>query len=622
MPQRTPVKKMKTKTMMDFFSPKKETESDRKSRKVLQDQNNAQNTEGKSHKFQFRYKKTTHAVAGDPSKTVLDVLNTNKMFRKIKKENAQKEIVLQRSRGDIPQAAVNTDFPCCLIDKDEIIDVKFIKKHDSASTQKKPTRRPTSLNKSENLVIFYIKTKGKRKVKRVMMNEELCKNDVDYVCVYAFNEDTLKTALQRDGRFCSDLFKKHCDLSEFGSETVHDLAYPVKHLNRKHFAMVISNKKNQSESQSDSQDDAKENADPNQHPIDTEEDKNNNNVAECSTRDRPAPKIIPDSKELEKILRNDMRSYLEQRSIGDTKVKVQNFFRAEYDKGVESFTEVKKVKEIMRLSNSVCQIRAEGSFRGTGFLLFDRFVLTNAHVIGDFDRVTRKLSMTFTAVFGFEDLGQVGIKSIAVKEHAVACHHGFDGKTCHLDFALLELDVADGEPLDFPELLAHYSYGRPPNRGGICIVGHPDGGVKKRDLCYIISREDQPDAVNKHISQNINYYHVITQESRVQNWTTHENQIMYNSCFFHGSSGSPVFDESCRLIGVHTGGYVYRGARGRNRSVMEYGFSIQPILESINNQAKDCGRVDILKLLFKFKFNVNMEDNDVEMTEEPQHQEE
>ncbi|XP_057184328.1 serine protease FAM111A-like isoform X2 [Triplophysa rosa] len=575
MPQRTPAKKMKMKSMTDFF-PKKETESDPKSRKVLNDLSNAQNTEGKSHKFQFRYKKTTHAVAGDPSKTVLDALETNKTFRKIEKENAQKEIVLQRSRGDVPQAAVKTDFPFCLIDKDEIIDVNFIKKHDAACMQKKPTRRPTFPNKSENLVSFYIKTKGKGKMKGLMMNGELYKNDVDYVCVYAFNKDTLITALKRDGRFRSVIFEKHCVLSEFGSDTVHDMAYPVKHLNRKHFLMVISNSKNQS----DSQDDAKENADPNQH---TEDDKKTNNVAKCTTRDRLALKKIPDSKELENVLRNDMRCYLEQRSVGDTNIKVQNFFRAEYDKGVESFSEVKKVKEIMRLSSSVCQIRTEGCVRGTGFLLFDRFILTNAHVIEDFDRVTRKLFKTFTAVFGFEDLGQAGIKSIAVKEHAVACYRGDDEMMRHLDFALLELDVTDHEALDCPELLTHYSYGRPPNRGGVCIVGHPDGGVKRMDLCFIISREDQPDAVNKHVSQNINYYHVITQESLAQKWKTHDNQIMYDTCFFHGSSGSPVFDESCHLIGVHTGGYVYRGAKD---------------------------------------FNLNMEDNDVEMTEEPQHQDE
>lgn len=608
------------KSIKDFFSPKKETESNHKSRKVLQNLNNAQNTEGKSHQFQFRYKKVTYAVACDTAKTVLDALNTNKTFSKIINENIQKEIVLQRSRGDVPQAAVKTDFPCCLIDKDEIIDVNFIKKHDTVCTRKKTTRCPSFL-KPENLVTFYIKTKGKGKVKHTLMNKELWKNDVDYVCVYAFNEETLKTALKRDGRFSAVIFKNDCVLSEFGSETIHDMRHPVKHLDRKHFLVVIGSNKNQSDSQSDGQDDAKENADLNRHPINTEQDKKQNNVAKCTTLNRPAPKIIPGSKEFQKVLRNDMRCYLEQKSVGNSNIRVQKFFRTEYNKGVGSFSEVKKVKEIMRLSSSVCQIRMEGCAQGTGFLLFDRFILTNAHVIEDFDPFTRKLFKTFTAVFGFEDLDQKEIKCIAVKEHAAAYYYGDDDMKRHLDFALLELDV--DEALDCPELLAHYRYGRLPNRGGICIVGHPDGGLKRMDPCFIISREDQQEAVNKHTSQNINYYHVITQQSLEQKWETHDNQITYDSCFFYGSSGSPVFDEYCRLMGVHTGGYVYRRETGKTRSIMEYGFSIQPILENILKQAKSNGRFDILKLLSEFKsFNLNMEDDDVEMTEEPRNQEE
>lgn len=579
-----------------------------------------QNTKGQNHQFHFRYRKVTYAVACDSSKTVLDALNTNHKFRKIQNENTQKEIILQRSRGEVPQAAVKTDFPCCLIEKDEIMDVNFIKKHDTANKQQKPTRYPFA-NKPENLVTFYIKTKGKGKVKHIMMNKELWKNDVDYVCLYAFNGDTLKTALKRDGRF---LLKKGCVLSEFGSETIHDMTHPVKHLDRKHFLVVTSNDNKQSESQDDSQDDGKENTPPTQHPINTEQDKKQNDAVKRTNPHRPAPKIIPGSREIRKLLLNDMKSFLEKLGVGDSRCNVQKFFRTEFDKGVESFSEVKKVKEIMRLSSSVCQIRIMECPQGTGFLLFDRFILTNAHVIGDFDPFTRKLSKAFTAVFGYEDEEQNGIKCIPVKEQAVAYFHGDHDMKHHLDFALLELDVAD-EVLDCPQLLTHSSYSRAPNRGSICIVGHPDGRVKKMDPCFIISREDQKDAVNEHLLQNINHYHVISQQSLEQKWQMHDNQITYDSCFFYGSSGSPVFDEHCRLIGVHTGGYVYRGERGKTRSVMEYGFSIQPILESIIKQAKSNKRFDILELLSEFKslhFNMNMEDNDVEMTEEPKNQEE
>lgn len=55
---------------------------------------------------------------------------------------------------------------------------------------------------------------------------------------------------------------------------------------------------------------------------------------------------------------------------------------------------------------------------------------------------------------------------------------------------------------------------------------------------------------------------------------------------------------------------------------MEYAYSMQPILDSIITQAKESERSDILKLLSEYKsFNLNLEDNDVDMEEDPQKQE-
>ncbi|KTF94854.1 hypothetical protein cypCar_00024297, partial [Cyprinus carpio] len=144
--------------------------------------------------------------------------------------------------------------------------------------------------------------------------------------------------------------------------------------------------------------------------------------------------------------------------------------------------------------------------------LFDRFILTNAHVIGEFDPFSRKLSKTFTTVFGYEDLEAKETKCVPVKEHVAAYLNGKINMDRHLDFALLELKDVD-EIADHPGLLSRNIPASPPNRSGICIVGHP----------------------------------------------IHDNHIIYSSCFFHGSSGSPVLDEDCYLIGVHTGGYAYKG---------------------------------------------------------------
>uniref|UniRef100_A0A9J7WWJ4 Si:ch1073-475a24.1 n=1 Tax=Cyprinus carpio carpio TaxID=630221 RepID=A0A9J7WWJ4_CYPCA len=598
-----------------------------------------QSAEGQSHTFNFRYNNDKYTVACDTSKSVLDALNTNKIFKNIKENNKEKEIVIQRFKGAVPRAAIKADFPCCLIEKHELLDISFIKNHGNVATKKKSTERLSFSNESKSLVIFYIKTKGGKKVKRLMKNNEL-KKKVEDVCVYAFKDDKLNAALRRDGRFINAIFKKQCVLYNLESETKYEMSKTVEHLDGKHFEIIVISDNNQPDSQDFALSDdgtemnealaadLKENVDHNEHPINTEQEETQKRSTMKSTKPQihktNSPKIIPKSEEILAILRAQFKDLLEilmQRENLKNKTEIKKFFRAEYDKSVQSFLEVKKVKQLMKLSDSVCQIRVEGSPRGTGFLLFDRFILTNAHVVGEFDPFTRKLSKTFTAVFGYEDLEAKKTRCVPVKEHLAAYYHGNINTETYLDFALLELKDAD-EMADCPGLLSRYIHGPPPNRGGICIVGHPGEGVKKMDPCFIIGKENLQEAADKHISENVNFIHVMTQQSLAEKWEMHDNQIIYNSCFFHGSSGSPVFDEDCYLIGVHTGGYAYKGENSKTRSIMEYAYSMQPILDSIITQAKESERSDILKLLSEYKsLNLNLEDNDVDMEEDPQNQE-
>ncbi|XP_051751242.1 serine protease FAM111A isoform X4 [Ctenopharyngodon idella] len=569
--------------------------------------------EGQSHTFNFRYKFNKHAVACDTSKTVLDALNTNQIFKKIKKENMDKEIVIKRSKAEVYRPAVKTDFPCCLIEKDELLDISFIKNTGNVDTKKKTTGRLSFSNESENLVIFYIKTKGGEKVKHLMKNNELRKK-VDDVCVYAFKEDKLKAALQRDGRFISVIFKKQCALREFGSEINHVMSSTVEHLDRKHFEIIVISDKNQPDSQDDflsdvspemneaSAADLEENVDPNQHPVNSEqEETKKGNTMKYKNSLTNLFKIIPDSEEILRILRAQfpflLDILLKRQEKPRKKSEAQRVCRAEYDKSVQSFSEVYKIKQLMRLSDSVCQIRVEGSARGTGFLLFEQFILTNAHVVMELLESPDKLSSTksLEAAFDFERLDSK-VKLVPFKKQITAYCYITDTNKSRLDFALLELDAID-EITDCPELLRYYSPGPPPSRGGICIVGHPEGGIKRTDPCFIIGKNKTQEAADKHISENINFIHVITQRSLEDRWDFYENQINYNSCFFHGSSGSPVFDEHCKLIGVHTGGYVYPGEKGKTRSIVEYAYSIQPILDMIRAQARIRGLHEIVNIL-------------------------
>ncbi|MCJ8750300.1 hypothetical protein PDJAM_G00261120 [Pangasius djambal] len=568
-------------------------------------------TENHGHTLRFRYQFRKYELTCNAPVTVQDRLQTDFYFKAICKKNqkggqkgGQKELVIQREQ--LPRAAVTPHFPCCLLSDNELLDIKFINSDGNSGRVK---TQNLSVLSPEKFVSFYIKTKGEKNIRMLMKNKEL-KTIVDYACVYAVKGEAVRAALKRDGRFNSVLFKKGA-LKDEKSESIMNLFNPVDHLDGKQFQVIVS--PHQSGSQEPSQESSQEMSHesgetvkdeksevpeppqekkPNEDFTSAQEKKTETPPKEKKKRKYPDLKEIPNTQEILKLLRaqhGELLKTLKERENLKNNVEVKRFFREEYDKSAQSFSEVKRVKQLMELSDLICQIRINGSVNGTGFLLFDRYVLTNAHVVGDLVPCTPTLKHELTAVFDFEDL-QSEVKVIPVKENVVAFFYGKDDMGNYLDFALLELSSdgkqsGDGKS-DLPELLRHCN--TPPTRGGVCIIGHPGGGVKRMDPCFIIAKDDIKQEAERYSekNQNLNVFRVITQQCLAEDKELRELQIMYHSCFFHGSSGSPVFDEYCNLIGVHTGGYSYEGQRGETRR-MEFGLPMFPILVQIFIQCRE-----------------------------------
>ncbi|KAI4887821.1 hypothetical protein NFI96_023808 [Prochilodus magdalenae] len=567
------------------------------------DTNQPQKRRSSGHSFRFRYRYKKYEVTCDWSVTVQEALRSNKNFKNLLKPNEGKYVVIQREKE--PRGAVSPDFPCCLINEDELLDITFIKPSGNSRSEDKPVVHRSLMSDPTNFIVFNIKTTGGKDIKRLMKNQAL-KHEVDNVWVYALKGEKVRKALQRDGRFNNVIFQKHCGLSELGSETITDMSNRVNALDAKHFKVEIIDK--QLPSQESSQEFGTVNNESGEgspgSPRAQSESADHGENAVHAQQQKPQPsgkerrsniygkriqvKEIPNTGEILKLLRDQYEGLVKQLKERESLTKpaeVQRFFREEYDKSVQSFSEVKRVKELMKRSDSVCLIRVMGSGRGTGFLLCGRLILTNAHVVEEaFDQGTWRLRRTVTAVFGYEGWGMG--KELEVKADVVAYCKDEQGQ--HLDFALLEL-AEDADLPDCPELLSDYSL--PPTKGGVCIIGHPDVGVKRMDPCFLI--ENVPKAVERHLAENSGFVHVITQECLGQKFCP--SQINYDSCFFHGSSGSPVFNDHCQLIGVHTGGYVYKGEGGRTRSVMEYALPVNSILEHIDRQCRQRGRPPVVE---------------------------
>lgn len=500
-------------------------------------------------------------------------------------------------RREQSRAAVTPHFPCCLLKENELLDIEFIKPGGNSNTVK---TQKHAVHSAENLVCFYVQTRGGKNIRKVIKNIEL-KKEVDCVCVYAVKGEKVKVALKRDGRFNNVIFRKGA-LYEQADDSTMNLSNLVDDMDGKQYQITVS--AHPTDSQEMSQDMSQESEETvkdekSAAPETPQEEKHNPNSTNAQEEKTETPqeekmqriylntKEIPNTGEILRLLREQYGQLLKTLQ---ERQNVKKFFREEYDKSTQSFLEVKKVKELMGLSDSVCQLRINDSAVGTGFLLFKRFVLTNAHVVGDLDKPLLRLKKQLTAAFHFEDMSSVGTV-IPVEENVVSLLKGKDEMGNYLDFALLELS----NDAEVPGLLKHYS--APPSRGAVCIIGHPGGGVKQMDPCFIIAKDDIPQALNTYFVKNpsLLVFHVITHQCLAGDEEIRKSQINYHSCFFHGSSGSPLFDLHCNLIGIHTGGYTYEGERKRTRSVMEYSLPLLPILVQIFIQCSNTKRDDVVE---------------------------
>lgn len=550
--------------------------------------------------IQFRTGFKKYKAACYTSQRLLDALNANDAFKSYSEKHVGKEIIIRRTTGKVPGAAVKADFPCCLLEDDEILDITFISNEGHISTRHK-TEKTSPLNKYK---AFYIRTRGKVK-KKIMRNNELALN-VDYVCVYAHKGETLKMALQCDGRFSDEIFNHSCELMDIFKDASYDLSLPVDCLHKYQYEIYVwcpkqltldtpqSNAKNESK-EAPADPPTAELSKQAKNEIQTQQRKRKTEKPTGAPTKRRVTEITwntenikfpPSTKE---FLDNQCKDLLEK--LKDP--QVQQLFNAEFGKSIKSFTEVSLMKELTKFSDAVCVIVVNKSALGSGFLLFDRFVLTNAHVVKDFlipeDSVHQKLTVTVEAAFNYEHVTSK-VECLPLKKELAAYCNKKDGMFTHLDYALLELST--DKTIHYPQLLSFYKNTPPPKNGGIFIVGHPNCETKKVDHCCITDIENQLPAINKHISENpfCPYF-------SLQCWSDlRENLITYDTCFFHGASGSPVFDENCFLIGVHTGGFAYKDSNNETRSVIEYCVSMQSILKSI----LETGRPDVIELLCKF----------------------
>ncbi|KAJ4929993.1 hypothetical protein JOQ06_019009 [Pogonophryne albipinna] len=566
-----------------------------------------------THNFEWSLSGDNKAttVSCNKAGTVEDVLKRSSQFRDISENNLNKELVIMKDGK-----AISSHFPCCLIKNNERLTVKYVKAGKAKAKAVQNAKQPVNgsvqrkrKRRSGELVMFHLLTKGGKDVVNIMTNSTLTKNPE--MTVYAYKDEKVKQALRRDGRLLDIVFTKNCVLSHTSSEVITEMSSLVDDLDGKSFKIILLNRKNPPESlpaslELDDIQNESQIIDPSGDQAPPKQSTTNGSLNENTPNQKPtlngnmAPgsmlREIPNSKEMQGRLLAEFQHLVKgKKTQKQTPLsRIQRPFRVDYGKNVQTCNEVKTMKKLMDLSNSVCHVRINGRSGGSGFLLFGKFVLTNGHVIkGIYNESERQLTEKVTVHFSYESLGQVD-PGAAVEEEVVGFEVGCDVSGHTYDWALLRL-CADQELPDV--LLKHFRF--LPQRGGICIIGHPMDAVKKIDPCLIVPREGLNQVVERHQAEysqgpiqlvTHQFFDGVKEDIRQQPKT-----LLYESCFYHGSSGSPVFDEHCNVVAMHSGGYIYPNGKNEIQSVIEYGYPLSDITERIVIQMVQRDRFDVLK---------------------------
>ncbi|XP_061595683.1 serine protease FAM111A-like [Cololabis saira] len=528
-----------------------------------------------THSFEWRCGENSSKITCTKAGTVLDSLKKSPQFNEIATKYNKKELLIMKEGK-----AVSSHLPCTLITQGERLTVKYIK-------APKKIIPPVSLRKKTcgELVMFHVLTKGGKNVTKIMRNPELSKV-VQEVTVYAYKGERVKDALRRDGRFQRVIFQKNCVLSQKVDEVITEFSNPVDDLHGTVFQIIMLNKSKPPDSLPGSLEEAY------YYLSQTDSEK-------AGTHKKTPDQVLEEihgSKGMQQHLLSQFTESVKSMKDNPFKLsRIQNLLRVEFGQNVQRCNEVKTMKKLMDRSKSVCQVRINGGPVGSGFLLFGQYVLTNAHVIKDIYNENRKLDEKVSVHFSYESVEQPD-EGIIVEE--VVCFE-YQPDVCQSDFAVLKVSGHQELPVG---LLKHLGF--PPQDGGVCIIGHPDGGVKKIDPCLIVPSQNRNQVVERHYRENQGPVQFVT-GSFFQDVAecVQQKVLTYGTSFYHGSSGSPVFDKYCNVVAVHTAGYAYCRPTGVLDSVIEYGHPLSDLLVRLVIQVVQRKKFDVLKEYLAFSDN-------------------
>nr|XP_039326924.1 serine protease FAM111B [Saimiri boliviensis boliviensis]XP_039326925.1 serine protease FAM111B [Saimiri boliviensis boliviensis] len=602
--------------------------------------------------------KLNHSVFtayGKPSESIDSALSANEHFSERMKNHCNKNIIVYEEKTIEGYINLGMPLKCLPIGSHFKITIDKTKSSEEDGHILRQFENPDM-----ECILFYVIAIGrtiKKIVKIKKLHEKGCK-----LCIYALKGETIQEALCKDGRFRSDIDEFKWTLME-GHKKIYGKQSIVDEISGKVLEMDISKKETLQKKDIYKKTKQNENATDeinHQSLVHKQEKDGETEDVEHSREKILSPQNLGHDiksrqyainldvqKEAINLLKNLqmlnetiisqhphfkeeaqwVRRYFqeEQKRMNLSPFKQFSIYKKFFGKITANAISVATCEQLTYLSKSVGFLEWDNNGNtgnATCFVFNGGYIFTCRHVVElmvgkntDQSLWPHIISQYAKVTFTYKEFSPTGNNWFFIEPWLKVSNET-------LDYAILKLNE-NGNAFP-PGLWRQIS--PQPSTGLIYLIGHPKGQIKKIDGCAVIPINERLEKYPNHCQEglvdphgtNSNVYPMFTQRSFLSEvWNT--QTLSYDTCFSDGSSGSPVFNASGKLVAMHTIGHFYKD--GDNVfALIEFGYSMDSILcdiketnESLYNLLND-GKLETYNEE-KSKQELSLQDHQIEPME-------